>query len=86
MSAGDDWPCEAYGPVGLEIGALCFFGDPADTRACPDPAGCHTRMTLERKRVFRQIRMGAANGDPVSAILAEAFPTAESLLGGTESL
>jgi hypothetical protein len=79
-----DWPCEAYGPEGLEHGARCFFSPDLGARDCIDPEDCHARMTDERRRVFSRISELAAAGDPVALQLAEDFTSPDQLLGGEE--
>lgn len=79
--AAEDWPCEAYGPEGLEHGARCFFADQQD-RSCVDPEDCRAHLTFERRRVYRAIQELAADGDPVAAMLAAEFTSPNQLLGG----
>lgn len=90
MSA-PDWPCEAYGPEGLEHGARCFMAagtgvlpafSPGAARVCGSPAACHENMAAERQRVFQRIQELAAGGDPIGLELAEEFTSPEQLLGG----
>ncbi len=76
-----EWDCEAYGPGGREVGALCFFGG-AGQRHCATAAECHLLMTGERQRVYDRIRDLAAAGDPVGVDLAETFTSPDELLGG----
>lgn len=78
----DSFDCEAYGPDGREVGALCFFAGELHARVCISPAECHDAMAAERQRVFRRIRERAAEGDPDMAYLAEVFTSPEQLLGG----
>lgn len=79
-----DWPCEAYGEAGLDVGARCFRAAELGARLCADAGECAALMGDERRRVFRRIQEWAAEGDPVAGLLAEDFPTPESLLGGEE--
>jgi hypothetical protein len=76
-----DWDCEAYGPEGREIDALCFFAAPG-ARTCDSPAACASRMTAERRRVWDLIQAGAAAGKPDMVYLAEEFSGPEQLLNG----
>jgi hypothetical protein len=78
------WDCEAYGPEGTRIGALCFFGGEGE-RHCVDPEDCHQALTIERQRVFGVIQEGAAKGNPDMEYFARAFTSPEQLLGGSES-
>lgn len=81
--AGPQWPCEAYGPEGLDVGGLCFIAGNLDgARVCTDPAACHQAMTAERQRVYDRITTGAAAADPTAQYLAGVFTTPASLLGG----
>ena len=75
--------CEAYGPEGLEIGALCFLAEPNE-RVCSTREECHTAMTAERQRVFRRIGELAAAGDPMGEYLAGEFSSPDQILGGAE--
>jgi hypothetical protein len=74
------WPCEAYGPEGLEFGALCFMS--ADERVCASPADCARAMASERRRVFRRINELAASGSETGELLADKFTRPGQLLGG----
>lgn len=76
-----DWPCEAYGPEGLEHGARCFFASPG-ARLCGEPAMCHDLMDSERRRVFRRLQELAAAGDEAALSIVDDFPTPDTLLGG----
>lgn len=78
------WDCEAYGPEGTEIGALCFFSPEKGKRECASVQICHLRMTVERQRVYGRIQEMAAEGDPVGEYLAGEITSPEQLLGGTE--
>lgn len=76
-----EWPCEAYGTKGLEIGALCFVGREG-FRGCPSAAKCHEVMTEERQRVFNRIHRLAAAGIEDFVYLAQMFTSPDQLLGG----
>lgn len=82
---GNDWPCEAYGPKGRELGALCFVSGEPGKRACASRDECHRVMTAERERVFQRIQEGAAAGDPDMVYLAGEFTRPGQLLGGAEA-
>ena len=77
----DDFVCEAYGPDGREVGALCFFAE-RDKRVCASQSACHEVMTAERQRVWQRIQDGAARGEPDMVFLAGEFTGPEQLLGG----
>ena len=79
----ETWDCEAYGPDGTAVGALCFFASSVNHRTCASREECRTRMAEERKRVFRDMQHLAASGDPVYRHLAEEFTHPEQMLGGS---
>ena len=81
----DDFACDAYGPDGREVGALCFLAGKLNTRVCTSHAECAEAMTAERQRVFRRIQDGAARGEPDMAYLAGEFSSPEQLLGGGQA-
>lgn len=85
MTEGGDWPCEAYGPEGVELGARCFFSPELGQRACASPEQCSALMATERVRVHGVIQQRAAEGDPDFRYLAECFERPEQLLGGGET-
>jgi hypothetical protein len=76
-----DWPCEAYGPDGLEIGAYCFVSD-LRQRSCASAAECQRAMTFCRQQVHQRINELAASGDTTAAYLADQFPTPDAIFGG----
>jgi hypothetical protein len=78
---GAPWGCDAYGPEGREVGALCFFAA-SGQRTCASLTVCRERMTAERQRVWQRIQEGAARGEPDMVYLASEFTAAEQLLGG----
>jgi hypothetical protein len=78
---GAGFDCDAYGPKGREVGALCFFA-PSGKRDCASLEACRERMAAERQRVWQHIQDGAARGDPDMVALAEEFTGPEQLLGG----
>jgi hypothetical protein len=80
-SSAGDWDCEAYGPRGAEVGALCFIA-PEGGRLCRSPEHCRDVMAEERQRVFNRIQRLAAAGIPDFVYLAAEFPTPDTLLGG----
>ena len=84
-ASSSDWVCEAYGPEGVEVGAVCFFGPNPHGRDCTTEQQCRTRLTAERQRVFARINEMAAQGDPVGLDLAAEITHPEQLLGGTAS-
>jgi hypothetical protein len=75
-----EWFCEAYGPEGVEIGAVCFFGGVSNR--CGSEIECSYRMTGERLRIFDLIQAAAATGDDLMIYLAEQFTDPDQLLGG----
>lgn len=84
MTAPDTWACEAYGPDGVEFGALCFVAEPGK-RDCADRETCARTLAVERRRVYRRIQEVAADGDEVGAHLERAFTHPDQLLGGPET-
>lgn len=79
------WDCEAYGEgSAAQLGILCFFSE--DARVCPDLPTCQAAMAAERRRVHGIIHERAKTGDPVFEMLAEEFPTPESMLNGDDDL
>ena len=80
MSDQDQWDCEAYGPEGRTVGALCFVSP--DGRTCASPADCHATMDAERHHVHSRIREAAEQGDETARYLAAEFTSPEQLLGG----
>lgn len=72
------WPCEAYGPDGLEHGAVCFVGVP-DRRECESAEQCHAAVTRCRQATFSRMSELAAAGDPVGLLLAEDFTSPDQL-------
>src|SRR5256885_753496 len=78
------WPCEAYGPAGTEVGALCFLAD-VGTRVCTSPDECARVMAAERRRIFDVIQTKAAaegDDDGPFTYLAGEFTSPDQLLGG----
>ena len=82
MTAGDGFDCEAYGPEGRALGALCF-GAPQGERTCAGLADCQAVMAAGRRSVYRRIQGLAAAGDPVAEHLAGEFTSPDQLLGGS---
>lgn len=82
MTDAQPWHCEAYGPEGVEVGAVCFRSGNLHKRVCATAGECHTYMAMERERVFQRIRAGAASGDETMQFLAEQFTSPDQLLGG----
>jgi hypothetical protein len=80
-AASPAWPCEAYGPVGLEVGAVCFIGD-LGRRVCSSAAVCAEVMTDCRENIFGRLQELAAGGDLFYVELAAGFSSAADLLGG----
>jgi hypothetical protein len=65
-----DWPCEAYGEQGLDLGVLCFVADPGD-RSCHSRAACSLVMAAERRRVYVRLQdMAGQTEDRYSAEIA----------------
>lgn len=77
----ENWACEAYGPDGIGVGALCFFAGDGE-RTCVSQAACHLAMTAERQRVFSRITDRAAQGDEMAKYLAETITSPDQILGG----
>ncbi len=82
LPAGDPWDCQAYGPEGTTIGALCFFSPELGSRVCCTQGECQDRLNVERRLVFDRIQDMAAAGDPVGEYLAGEFTTPGQILGG----
>lgn len=78
------WACEAYGPEGLEVGALCFLSPEPGKRVCGSRDECSQTMAAERGRVFRRINELAAGGDEAAGYLEQQFSRPGQLLGGGE--
>lgn len=78
---GPDWPCEAYGAGGLEVGARCFVADLGD-RLCLSRAECGEIVAESRARLFARINELAAQGDPTGIFLAREFPTPQEIFKG----
>jgi hypothetical protein len=78
------WDCDAYGPDGRELGALCFMAGGPGKRTCASQDACREAMGAERRRVFRRINEMAAEGNPVGEYLAEEFTDPSQILGGGE--
>ena len=78
-----DWWCEAYGPPepGVVDWPRCFV---SQTDQCGSARVCAHVMAAERRRVHQRIHEMAAAGDETGKFLAEAFPTADGLLGGDQ--
>lgn len=70
------WPCTAYGS---EAQQRCFF---TVNGVCDDLVECHSRMTCERRRVYRFIQEQAAAGDEAFVVLAERYTTPDALKRG----
>ncbi|WP_431935847.1 hypothetical protein [Micromonospora sp. RP3T] len=76
------WDCEAYGPEGTRIGALCFLAGELGERVCRSPGECAEQAGSERRRVFRRINELAAAGRADFVYLVEEFARPDQLLGG----
>jgi hypothetical protein len=77
--------CEAYGPEGTAVGALCFVSPEQGRRVCESAEVCHAVMTEQRQMVFSRIQEQAAAGDETAVYLAGEFTSPDQLLGGGES-
>ena len=77
----DMWDCEAYGPEGIDVGALCFLAEQGE-RACATRVECRLVMHGARQQLFSRIHELAAAGDPTGIDLASAFTSPDQLLGG----
>lgn len=88
MSAPGEWWCEAYGPpadgVPVESWPRCFLSADPAARSCASAQACGEQVAAERVRVHGAIHDAAADGDPIAAYLAEAFPTPDGILSGEE--
>jgi hypothetical protein len=78
------WDCDAYGPGGAAVGALCHIAE-RYKRACPSIDVCGTVMHFKRRELWRIIQGMAAAGEPEFMILAETFTDPDMLLGGSRS-
>ncbi|MET0701692.1 MAG: hypothetical protein ABWY93_18735 [Mycobacterium sp.] len=78
------WDCQAYGPEGADIGALCFLAGGLHERVCLSVGQCHAEMAVERVRVFNRIQELAAAGDPVAIELAQDITSPDQLLNGDQ--
>lgn len=76
------WVCEAYGPTGVEVGAVCFMAGRLGERVCATEGQCRDGMAEERRRVFRRMSELAATGDETFAYLEGEFTNPDQLLGG----
>lgn len=74
-----EWHCEAYGPLGRSVGALCFIAGSLGMR-CASADVCHEYMQQERERIYHLIQDGARNGDQTMAYLAAQFKSPDELL------
>lgn len=81
MSDTVEWACDAYGPAGIEHGALCFLAGKGE-RACASHDECVRVMASERRRLFRRMNELAATGDPTWAGIESEFASPDDLLGG----
>lgn len=72
------WPCEAYGPGGLELGYTCFVV--GTERRCGSRPECFQVMAAERKRIWSL--MTKVGADPVFAAIGAEFDGPEGMLGG----
>lgn len=79
-----EWDCEAYGPEGTKIDALCFVAGDLGERVCASAAECAEQMAAERVRIHGRIHELAATGDDVWVRLAGEFLSPEQLLGGDD--
>ncbi|MEU7591279.1 hypothetical protein AB0A95_33905 [Micromonospora sp. NPDC049230] len=78
------WDCEAYGPEGTKIGALCFVAGDEGKRVCRTVGECSDQVGSGRRQAFRRVNELAAAGRPDFEDLADAFPTPDHMLGGFE--
>jgi hypothetical protein len=80
VSAGTpEWPCEAYGETGLQVGAWCFTtGQRA--RACAGPAECAATVARERQQIFGRIQDLSATGDPEWVYLAREITSPDQIM------
>lgn len=85
VAVTNEWACDAYGPDGAAIGALCFRSPTTGVRVCESLAECTTFMATERRRVFRRVSELAAAGDPVAEMLDAEFANPDEILGRDDS-
>lgn len=84
MTTPDHWDCDAYGPEGTTVGALCFLA-PANQRICQTRAECTGRMIVARNRTFNRIHELATAGEPTMQYLAGQFTSPDQILGGPDT-
>jgi hypothetical protein len=71
------WPCEAYGPGGLELGYVCFVG--GSKRRCGSRPECYQVMAADRERIWSL--MTKVGADQVFAALAAELGAPDAILG-----
>lgn len=72
------WPCEAYGPAGLEYGAVCFMSGQLHRRVCGDPAVCAREMWSYRRRVWDRLTAMAVTDTEFGTIARELLAEVDS--------
>lgn len=82
MSGTTSWTCPAYGPEGVRVGAVCFFGRPGE-RSCLSEIQCRLSLSAERDRVWTRINELADAGEQEFVFLRKSIGGPDELLGGT---
>lgn len=81
----DWWDCEAYGPEGKTVGALCFLMPVIGVRMCDSHQTCREIMAFERVRIFERIQLLAESGNETGVYLAQHFTDPEQILNGAQA-
>lgn len=79
----DRWDCEAYGPEGIDVGALCFLAEQGH-RACSSKVECRIVMAGQRQLIFNRIQALAAAGDTAFTRLAREITSPDELFRGAD--
>jgi hypothetical protein len=79
-----EWDCDAYGPEGTAVGALCFLA--LHGRLCASEERCRETMASMRLSVHVKLGELAREGDEIAEFLLAEFPTPDELLGGQPRL
>lgn len=74
------WPCEAYGPRTLDLGAWCFVSGLWE-RSCESQAECAAVVQNCRQSIYRRVHeLAAGDGNPDFEFLADRFPTPDHIM------